>query len=251
MGLDQFEPINVKRTLLAQRFHRARPSALRTALLAGVAAFAGCMHPAPNDPSRIGPFFSPQNHVGEPTLGGIRRVVLLPLATAQSALNDSAAELDPVLLTALQQQQRFEIVVLSRDECRRRFRTESLVSSSALPHDLLAILRRDFAADAVLFVDLTVFQAYRPLEIGLRAKLASMDGMRLLWSFDQVFSTTDPAVANSARNHYLGADRGEMPADLTPAVLQSPSKFAGYAAAAMFQTLPPVKLAKPGQPNAR
>jgi hypothetical protein len=31
-----------------------------------------------------------------------------------------------------------------------------------------------------------------------------------------------------------------VPADLTGIVLQSPSRFAGYAAAEMFATLPPV-----------
>lgn len=207
----------------------------------------GCMHPGPNDPARIGPFFTPRNFVGEPSLGGIRRVVLLPLAPAANIPGDSAAELDAVFLTALQQTQRFEVVTLSREECRRRFRQESLLSSAALPHDLLATLRREFAADAVMFVDLTAFQAYRPLEIGLRAKLASIDGSRLVWNFDHVFSTTDPAVANAARHHYLETDRGRVPADLTPAVLQSPSRFAGYAATTMFGTLPPVVAPPPAR----
>jgi hypothetical protein len=200
---------------------------------------SGCAHPGPTDPARTGPFFAPTNFRGEPSLGGVRRVVLLPLDGGAVAPAEFAADLDAVFAAALQQSQRFEVVTLSRAECRRRFRADSLSSTSALPHDLLAALKREFAAEAVMFVDLTAFQAYRPLVLGLRAKLATIDGSRLLWTFDHVFTAADPAVANSARHAFLASDHGDVPADLTPAVLQSPSKFASYAAGAMFETLPP------------
>lgn len=210
------------------------------ALLA-VSLGGGCAHLDDRiEVMRSGPQFTPTNLAGEPFLGGIRRVVLLPIWGGQVASPESAAELDNVFLTALQQQNRFEVVTLSRVECLRRFRAEALSSSGALPHDLLAVLKREFAADAVMFVDLTAFHAYRPLELGLRAKLATIDGTRLVWTFDTIFSAADPAVANSARRHFHSTLRDEVPADRTEAVLQSPSRFATYAAATMFGTLPPV-----------
>ena len=101
----------------------------------------------------------------------------------------------------------------------RRFHAEALSAASTLPPELLPMLQREFAADAVLFVDLTAYSAYRPLLLGLRAKLATIDGTRLLWSFDDSFAASNPAVANSARHYFLG---GPLPTDLTPAVLQSP-----------------------------
>ncbi len=151
---------------------------------------------------------------------------------------ESAANLDGTFQTALQRANRFEVVALTREECLRRFRGEAISSSAALPHDLLETLKRDFAADAVLFMDLTVYQPYKPLAIGLRGKLATIDGTRLVWTFDNVFSADVPAVANAARHHFLDADRS-APADLTIGVLQSPSRFATYVAAATFATLPP------------
>lgn len=205
------------------------------------ALLAGCVHPAPTDAARRGPFFTPANHSGDVFLAGLRRVVVLPLWSGTTAPPESAAALDEVLLKALQDANRFEVVALSRDECRRRFRTEALSSAAALPHDLLATLRREYAADAVLFLDLTVFGPYKPLALGFRAKLAAIDGSRLIWSFDNVFAADEPTVANAARHHFLDRDRS-VPADLTPGVLQSPSRFAAYAAAAMFATLPPVTL---------
>ncbi|MEO5959537.1 MAG: hypothetical protein ABIZ49_08070 [Opitutaceae bacterium] len=200
----------------------------------------GCMTPGPYDAARVGPFFSPVNQAGESSLGGIRRIVLLPIAGGSLASSEVASALDPVFAGALQLEHRFEIVPLSREECLRRFRAEAVSSVASLPADFLTTLGRDFNAEAVLFVDLTVYRAYRPLALGLRAKLAAIDGGRLIWSFDNVFSADDPAVANAARHYFLGADRSGVPADLTPAVLQSPTRFATYAASAMFATLPPV-----------
>jgi len=200
---------------------------------------AGCMHPSVHDPARLGPFFTPVNHVGEPSLGGLRRVVVLPVWGGHVASIEAVAEFDAVVVAALEQSQRFEVVSLSREDSLRRFGAESFSSASALPHNLLATLRREFAAEAVLMVDLTVYNSYRPLALGLRAKLAAIDGSRLIWSFDNLFSAENPAVANAARHHFLGADR-RVPADMTHGVLQSPSRFAAYASAAMFATLPPV-----------
>jgi hypothetical protein len=215
--------------------------------LLSLALLAGCAEPAFYDSARTGPFFVPQNVAGEPSLGGLRRVVLLPLCGGTLAPEETLAALDPVVAAALQAENRFEVVPLSRAECRRKFRVAEFSSAGALPHDFLETLRRDFAADAVLMVDLTGFRAYRPLSLGLRAKLAALDGKRLVWTFDNLFSAEDPAVANSVRRHQLGSDRGGVPTDLSAGALQSPTRFAGYAAAAMFGTLPPVNLPAPAR----
>ncbi len=199
----------------------------------------GCMHPALADSARRGPFFAPKNHAGDVSLGGMRRVVVLPIWAAPGVSPESAATLDEVLHTALQKENRFEVVTFTRDDCRRRYLTDALASSGALPGDLLDMLKREFAVDGVLFVDLTVFHAFKPITLGFRGKLATIDGSRLIWTFDNLFAADDPAVANSARHHFVDRDRS-APADLTPAVFQSPTKFASYAASAMFATLPPV-----------
>jgi hypothetical protein len=207
--------------------------------VATVAFAAGCVHPPHNDPARVGPFFTPANHSGDANLGSIRRVVVLPVWVGEGTPPESAAALDEVFLTALQQEIRFEVVSFSRHECRRRYKVEAFSSAAVLPNDLFASLQRDFAADAVLFVDLTTFNPYKPITLGLRSKLATLDGARLVWTFDNVFSAEAPAAANSARNHFLDRDRS-VPADLSRVALQSPSRFAAYAATSMFATLPPV-----------
>ncbi len=209
---------------------------------AAISLFAGCMTPAINDSARVGPFFKPANHVGDNQLPAtLHRVVVLPISGGEVAPPESVAALDPVFIAELQKQNRFEIVALTREECAQRFHVEEFRSTGVLPHDFVAMLQREHAADGVMFIDITVYKPYRPITIGVRAKLATLGGdVRLLWTFDNVFSADDPAVANSARRHFIDADRGGVPADLTPAALQSPARFAAYVAAEAFATLPPV-----------
>jgi hypothetical protein len=183
--------------------------------------------------------FVPSNVVADDRLPAeVRRVLVLPLHGGDAAPATTARSLDGVFATALQQQQRFEVVTLSREECLRRFRVESFASTGLLPRDLLAIAAEQWGADAVLFVDLTAFEPNRPLVLGVRAKLALVETGRLLWAFDTVFSSADPAVALGARRHAARDRRGSGPADLDAGVLLSPSRFGGYVAETTFATLP-------------
>lgn len=231
------------------RFSRSATSWPSVRLIMGWGALcllglAGCAHPGPQDPARTGPFYRPVNFSRDANMGEIRRVVVMPLWAGTTASVESAASLDPVILAALQASQRFEVVALSREDMVRRFRAESFSSAAALPYDLMTSLQRDFAADAVLLMDLTVYRPHRPLAVGFRAKLATLEGARLIWTFDNLFSAEDASVANAARNHFLDLDQ-RIPADLTHSVLQSPSRFAAYVSTAMFATLPPAA-SKPG-----
>jgi hypothetical protein len=182
----------------------------------------------------------PANHLGEPKLpADIRRVVLLPVQGGALVAPESLATLDPLFAEALQRQMRFEVVPVSRAWCRRVFGQEEFSSTEALPHNFLAVIGREHAADAVLFVDVTAYRDFRPLAIGVRAKLATVADTRLVWSYDEILSGADEGVANSARQHARSGDRSDLPVSLSPSVLQSPSRFAAYVADTVFGTLPP------------
>lgn len=200
------------------------------------------MSPGPQDPARVGPFYTPRNVTADPTLGGITRVLIMPVAGGTAAPEESAADFDPVFVRALQEQNRFEVVVLSRQECQRRFGARSLSSAAALPHNFVEVVKGAFGADAVLFVDVTVFRPYHPIALGVRSRLVTLSSNRLVWAFDNVFASDEARVANSARHFYLESGHQGVPGDLTPAVLQSPGRFAAYVAATTFGTLPPVTL---------
>lgn len=186
------------------------------------------------------PAHIPANHLGVASLPPeLRRVVLLPVSGGDTMTPETAAGLDPVFAAALQRRMRFEVVPVSRAWCRRYFGADDFSSAAALPHDFLARLGEDHAADAVLFIDVTAYRDHRPLALGVRAKLATVTGPRLVWSYDEILSNASPAVAASAQARARAIGSASLPVDLSPSALQSPSRFAAYVADAVFGTLPP------------
>ncbi|HZZ18118.1 MAG TPA: hypothetical protein VFE25_02055 [Opitutaceae bacterium] len=185
--------------------------------------------------------FEPTNHFGEASLPArMHRVVLMPVAGGNAASPESAAALDPVIVSCLQRQNRFEVIQLTRADCQAHFQCEELSSVMPLPTNFMEVLKRDYDADAVIFVDVTVYQAYQPLQIGLRAKLAMLDDSHLVWTFDNLYSAEDAAVAGSATKYLQSREPVMLPPDISTVVLESPSQFAGYVVSSMFATLPPV-----------
>jgi hypothetical protein len=214
-------------------WHRLRPLALLLLL-------AGCRTPSEFDSSRNGPFFRPTNfHAVARMPAEIRRVLVLPTADDGRLPEDTLDSLDTVLQAALGGAQRFEVVPISRPACARLTGARAIRSVEALPHDFLARLVADYAADAVLFTDVTTYSPYPPLSLGLRAKLVRTDNGTILWSFDTIFSATNTSVVNAARRHWLDTAPAGTPADFSVTALQSPQRFAAYATSAAFATLPP------------
>lgn len=214
---------------------------LAAASLGTAFLLAGCeITPDLNDPVRFGPFYAPRNFAGEKQMpADVRRVLVLPVALGELGPEETAVTLDAAVAQALQVQQRFEVVPLPRAELRRLFGLPEISSTAAMPHGMLDELAKRYAVDAVLFTDVTVYQPYRPQSLGLRSKLATTRDVRLIWTFDEVISASDPAVANSARRQPFIEAQGRGPVDLSPATLLSPSRYAAFAAGEMFRTLPP------------
>lgn len=204
-----------------------------------LATLVGCSEIPKRDPAKAGPFFTPANTTRLGRLPAeVRRVIILPSFGGPQITEESLNNIDTAVAEELNRTGRFETTVITRDELHLITGQRALSSTGALPPDLFEKLIKAHAADGVLFTDITSFSAYPPLVLGLRMKLAQFSDQQILWAADNVFSGADQAVANSARRHalQLGADRG--PGDLSHTILQNPSRFAGYAAAATFQTLP-------------
>jgi hypothetical protein len=213
------------------------------AVLTAVTLLAGGCAASPGSLDRFlgveAPPFNPVNYRGDSRLpADLHRVAVLPVCGGALAGPEAAAALDAVLVEELQRQMRFEVVVVSREDCRRLFGASEYSSVGALPHGFLDRLAARYAVDAVLFTDITVYRPYQPLSIGLRAKLAAVRDVRLVWAFDEVFSATDPGVQTSVRQA-AHAHAGAALTDPVPAVLQSPARFGAVAAGIMFATLPP------------
>ena len=241
--------------LRASTTHRsgngAGPALLLCAALA-LGLLSGCSHvPKVSVDWRGGPFFVPTNFAGAELMpGDVRRVAVLPMSGTEGLHADGTAALESALQAALLREGRFEIVPISAEFMRSVTGKPAVASHEVLPPALFERLAREQGADAVLFVDLTLYRPYSPLELGVRAKLARCDATRtILWSFDTLFDARDPAVANSARRHASGGRDALV--DAGPSALQSPSRFAAYVFSDTFATLPKRPTPPPAPPKSK
>ena len=212
-------------------------------LIGGLSAtltLAGCIDGVDKSPQYPhGAGFIPRNVYRPNGVLGLRRVVLLPPYDAL-ANTDRRQDLDRDFASELSALNHFEVIQINRNELISLCGRDQINSSEPLPPRLAAALRGEYAADAVMFVDITQDDPYRPITLGVRAKLVdARGGLSILWSCDTVFNAGDPAVATSARRYQLDSGRQDFPTDQDgSSVLLSPARFARYAANATFATVP-------------
>lgn len=205
---------------------------------------AGCdtLPLAKPDGARTGPFYAPTNvraaaHLPET----VRRIVLLPCGAADPHITENTLrDLDRILATGLSRSARAEISTLNRETLARIAGQPNVLSTALLPADFVARVAAQTGADAVLFVDVTAYSPYPPLVLGLRARLVETKNSESLWNFDNIVSTADPSVVNSARARALNSTHNSAtPGDRSHTVLQNPPAFADFVAETIWATLPP------------
>ena len=189
--------------------------------------------PAPPPPRSANFFREPMPDKSLP----MRRVAMLPLSGDQltpPALREIAAAFHG----ELSKRALFEIVPVSGAELEAMCGQREISSVEHLPAQLLETLREKFGADGVLFTDITHLHAYRPISIGVRAKLVDIGSGAISWASDCVYDSGHPAVATNARTFQRQfSDPHRAIADDGGSVLISPSRFAKYVANATFNSL--------------
>jgi len=105
-----------------------------------------------------------------------------------------------------------------------------------LPGEFFESLQRTYGCDAVLFCQLTVFQAYAPLAVGWRFKMVDVRTRQILWVADEVFDAGQRSVLNGARRYDLSNFKSRESDGW--GIRNSPRQFGQYAAARLLATLP-------------
>ncbi len=188
--------------------------------------------------SRAEPY-QPTNSAGIELLpASVQRVVLLPAYYAQGDAG-FLAEVDATMQRELTLTRDFEVVSVSRDALYQRFGERQLSVINPLPPDLLDHLIQRYDADAVVFAEVTAFEPYKPIAIGLRLRLVSLENGQSLWAFDHLFNAGDPRVLAGARQFTELRNSSPFPLDTAHGTFQSPRRFANYCTALAFSTLPP------------
>lgn len=167
----------------------------------------------------------------------IRRVAMLPLCYERE--NGSASkEIDASFHAELTKTTLFEVVWIQRAQLEAIIGRGQVSSVEKIPVELLPKLAVQTGADAVLFTDVTHYFPYQPISIAVRCKLVDINTGGIRWAFDHLFDSGNPGVAVAARHFYMANSQTNLPiGNDGGAVLQSPLKFAGYAAWEAYRSL--------------
>jgi hypothetical protein len=189
----------------------------------------------------VGSSYEPENvYKAKRTLAPqLKRVAVLPLTSISGEADTEFGResLSQVLLEELAKTRRFELVVIEPDQLCRLTGRASWTGEERLPWNFFDRIRETVGCDGVLFCRLTHYRAYQPLMIGWHLKLLTVEP-RILWSVDEVFDASDPAVARAAQRHAMANQIAYAPRGAESVVLKSPLRFAQYAANAALTTLP-------------
>ncbi len=207
--------------------------------LAVAAAAMGVLLGACTTPRRAAaPPPPPQNFFSPATEGApMRRVALLPLWN-EKLPGEYLRDVDAAFAAELTKKALFEVVPVSRAQMETIFGERQLSSVDALPAEALARLRTTYGVEGVLFTDLTSFSPYRPLSMGVRAKLLDVTTGKIHWAFDYVYDTGNASVATAAKTYQRKYSNEHQP--LTSdggSILLSPSRFAKYVACETYASL--------------
>lgn len=166
----------------------------------------------------------------------LRRVALLPLHRGRYDHIDMES-IEENFRQELAKQNLFEVISVTTETMEEVFGEESYSSIEVLPTKLLADLHTMYAIDGVMLVDVSFFNAYQPVSLGVRVKLLDGHTGRLVWSADELFDSASPSVSNAARKYFKTESVNQYPLHGTETVLHSPTRFSKYVAAAIFSTI--------------
>ncbi|MDP0499577.1 MAG: hypothetical protein Q7P63_05705 [Verrucomicrobiota bacterium JB022] len=206
------------------------------ALLAPVllaVAFAGCQSKNPQD-ARV-----PVNNVYEaaPSLPlHVQRVAVLPVYW-EDYQDYTDSYVDEVVLQALRQSARFEVVEIPRETLREWYGRPQLGSQERLPRDLPQRIGDAYGAQGLLVVDLQHFRPYQPMEVSMQAQLVDLLTGETFWSADHTETAGNPVLRKAAAS--TEARTVEAPVEaFDQRATYSPRRFLGVVSQSLFYTLP-------------
>ncbi len=175
----------------------------------------------------------------------MRRVAVLPIYVDDNQQPIPPAELDLVFHAELTKTSKFEVVPISRAELKADFGFSQISSTQIIPGDVLTRLANEYAADGILFTDLTHYSPYRPVAIGVRCKLVDSRSGVQRWVFDHLFDTASPDIALDAKRYCMEEEDEQLPIPTDgESILQSPTQFGKYVAYETYRSLPPIQISQ-------
>lgn len=190
----------------------------------------------------VGAGFVPSNvYRSSQTLpADLRRVAVLPLVIPSSSEQMLHAQetLGSAVGDALSRSMAFEVVLIEPEALRRLTGRSDWRAQEPLPRALLDYLRQQKDCQAVIFAELSQFQAYGALQIGWKLKLVDSREAGVYWAADQIFDAGATSVAVAAKRFAQDHDSESSRGAGSQLILSSPRRFGAYTLSALFATLP-------------
>jgi hypothetical protein len=146
--------------------------------------------------------------------------------------------IDDIFHQELAQERIFETIRIQTEQMKRVFGVERVSSAGELPENFLRKLEGMTNANGVLFVDLDSYRPYRPMSLGVRAKLVDIKTGEFMWAIDETFDTGHASIIVGSNQFQEKAQVRALSAKTSGSVLHSPRIFAKYIASTTFSTLP-------------
>ena len=174
--------------------------------------------------------YNPKNVSYRMSTGSILRVVVAPLYNYGAEISDDdLKKVEKSFKQALLQKGCFECVFEDSIPFIDYART--------IPSTLFEKLMKQYDADAVLFMGLTQYSPYTPIQVGARMQLIELSSNKIIWGIDEVFDASQEKVYFGVK-HYQRAHTLNSFETLDELGQLSPEYFCAYVGQKIYETLP-------------
>lgn len=165
------------------------------------------------------------------------RVVLLP-CYHKDPDSSLLSFCDDIFFRELSQERIFEIIQLSPRDLAELVGKPRVSSLEPLPASFLKTIESKTFANGVLFVDLDSYRPYRPMSLGVRAKLVDLKSGEFMWAIDETFDAGHADIIVGTTQFQEKLQVRAISDRTGGSVLHSPRIFTKYVASTIFSTLP-------------
>ncbi len=193
--------------------------------------FSGCARSLPSVETPLPPSpFKVSNVYRASIPKSLVRVGLLPVYGLQDI------SLQESIYGELFKQLIFEWIKIEPSTLQQAYHQSTFSSIEQLPHGFFDFLQKQYNLDGLLLIDITHYQPYYPIQIGMRAQLIELQTKRTLWMADEIFDANDIHVQSSIQQ-YQHDNSTHSFETFNNKFLNSPSAFTSFAAHTLFSQL--------------
>lgn len=206
------------------RSHKIIPLLLVAGLL------SGCFRSKREQVPFLQSEYFPKNVSYRMSTGSILRVVVTPLFNYGAEISDSD-------LKKIENSFRQALLKKGCFECVFENDIPFIDYAREVPDTLFENLMRKYDADAILFMGLTQYSPYTPIQLGARMQLIELCSNKIIWGIDEVFDASQEKV-------YFGVKHFQRAHTLSPFETLddlgqlSPEYFSAYVGRTIYETLP-------------